>query len=105
MLTLISDYHNPQALLELDGDIKKLREEYESIMDPGPNPHKYNTDIQKEWLKKIRDRENFLISKYGGDISGNGVTVYTPSTFINWLTQEKGAKHVSYVHHCMVEFD
>ena len=93
------------VMLQLDHDIDKCREEYEAIMHPGPNPYAYNTPTQKAWLEKIRDRQKFLVLKYGGTEVGQGPEVdYSPMTFVHWLIREKGAKKLQYTHYDMDDY-
>ena len=103
-LTIISDYHGVVGVVILPKgkSIKGLRKEYESILDPGENPHAYDTPRQKEWLEKVREREDFLVKKYGG--SGKD-RIYGPETFVGWLVKEKGAEKVSFSDYVMAEFD
>ena len=109
MLTVISDMHNPVAVLELpDGaDVLALREEYEAVMGPGPNPYCYEADPERqyEWVDRIKAREQFLTLKYGGDPAGDGTTQFGAVTFANWLVREKGARAHPFTRYCMAEFD
>lgn len=81
-----------------------LREEFESILDPGNNPCAWDTPVQDEWLEKVHHRECFLVNKYGGAPSDDK-PVYGPETFVNWLVQEKDAKIVPFIDYLMAEFD
>jgi hypothetical protein len=107
VFTIISDMNNPVAILQLTQDIKQLRAEYESIMDPGPNPwcHETDSSCQKNWVKKVQEREQFLTLKYGGNVTGRGETVYSPLTFVHWLIQEKKAINYPFKQYTMCEFD
>lgn len=107
---VISDFHGAVGLISLaeeDADICKLREEFELIMYPGENPFAYDSLTQKEWLRKVRLREDCLVKKYGGSESGCDLVkeVYSPKTFIGWLVKEKGAKLWQHSEYCMAEFD
>lgn len=111
MLTIISDMHHPLAVLQLPNgmEIEELREEYESIMNPGPNPWCHETDEkrQKEWVEKKHEREQFLTLKYGGSESGGDdrEIYYSPLTFAHWLIRGKGATSLPFREHGMYEFD
>lgn len=109
MLTVVTDMNRPLAVLYLPSglDIATLRSEYDSIMDAGPNPWCHETDKprQQAWLEKVREREQFLTLKYGGEETGNGETIFSPITFANWLVREKGAVPYRFREYCMVEFD
>lgn len=109
MLAVISDMHHVLAVLQLKpgADLKALRSEYESILYPGPNPHRNYMDSpeQRAWVERVREREQFLTMKYGGVVCGDGTTAYSPVTFANWLVREKGAGTLSFREYCMVEFD
>lgn len=101
--------HRPLALIQLLDNgigIEALRAEYESIMDPGPNPYCHDTDAkrQQEWVQKKHEREQFLTLKYGGYEHEDG-TEYSPITFANWLVREKGARTRQFSEYCMCEFD
>jgi hypothetical protein len=104
---VISDFHNPLALLQIPValDLKTARQEFEDMMNPGPNPRAYETDVQKDWLKKVRAREALLVDIYGGTRSGNGSLIYSPLTFVNWLVMEKGVTSVQFQRYTMAEFD
>src|SRR5262249_40302747 len=109
MLVVISDMHNCRAILELPVglNVKELRKEYEAILYPGSNPwcHESDPPRQKEWIDKLRHRENYLVAKYGGETLDDGATLYSPLTFANWLVREKNAVSKPFREHCMVEFD
>ena len=105
-MLLISDFHRSLALLDHTQpyDMVALRKEYEMIMWPGFNPHKYDTPEQEEWRKRVREREQFLTMKYGGEVTDK-VTYYSPLTFAHWLIREKGFKSIPFEDYCMSEFD
>jgi len=108
-LLLISDMDHPLALLEMPNgyDIDALRAEFEAILAPGENPRAYDSPVQAAWIERVRERENFLVAKYGGTEDGNDPPrrQYSPRTFANWLVREKGAKAVKFEHYGMYEFD
>lgn len=108
-LTVITDFNRPRAVLELPSglEIEALRSEYDSILDAGPNPWCHETDKprQQAWLEKVREREQFLTLKYGGENIGDGEIVFSPITFANWLVREKGAVMHRFCEYCMAEFD
>lgn len=109
-IIVISDFNHVLGLILLseENDIDDLRKEFESILDPGENPCAYNTTIQDQWIDKKRNRENYLVEKYGGCESGyspNVIKIYSPKTFIGWLVAEKNAKEITFLDYTMAEFD
>jgi hypothetical protein len=112
-LVTISDFHRVVGVLLIpkELDIQDLREEYESILDPGENPFAYDTPQQTEWIERVQKRESYLVSKYGGAPCGGSISgskrdkTYGPETFIGWLVKEKGARKLSYCDYLMAEFD
>lgn len=105
-IVVISDANHVVAVIKLSGRIEDLREEFESIMDPGPNPRRYDTPTQQEWLEKVSRREEYLTRIYrGAPIGDTDQYAYGPETFVNWLVQEKGARRIWYTQYSMCEFD
>ena len=60
MLTVISDMHGPVAVVALPhgADLVALREEYEAVLSPGPNPwcHESDPDRQRAWVDRVHAR-------------------------------------------------
>lgn len=108
-LLIVSDMKSSVAVLRTpDGfDLEAARQEYDSIMDPGPNPMCYEGDKPRQaaWVEKSREREQFLTLKYGGENDSRGRTYFGAVTFANWLVREKGAESYPFSAYCMAEFD
>jgi hypothetical protein len=109
MIYVVGDFNRVQAVVRLpDGaDIDALRDEFEAVVDPGPNPYRYNTPTQDEWAERSRHREEYLVGLYGGerDYGQPGRRDYGPLTFVGWLVKEKGARRIRFTEFCMAEFD
>jgi hypothetical protein len=95
----VEDKNTLVALVAFDTlvDQHKLWGQFEALFDPGPNPRAFDTAVQDEWLRRVKDRENRLVALYGGTRTAlSGEIFYGLETFVNWLVKERGGRRVPF---------
>lgn len=86
-------------------DLSIYQKEFNDVLDAGDHPcdpDDYDdyficegSHEHKTWLKNIRERQKFLLDKYGGGLTADNRPCYGIKTFIGWLIKEKGAKLIN----------
>jgi hypothetical protein len=114
MICVISDFNHVVGVVVIssDFDLEALKEEFDRVAEPEPNPYKYDTPIQAAWLERHHANQDKLVEMYGGDPCGPyddndrpARFVFAASTFVGWLVKEKGARCLDYREICLAEFD